>query len=506
MKKILSHALCVLFVIMCSSISPFLMFFPNIGSVKLYEIAIISGIFSIIGLIAFIALRFILKSEYKAALAAGLISVLFQHAGRLATLISYKITLVVFVLVAGGLVFAAYKFLKNDLATLLVKVLSCTLAFLFLLNTCLSIGRIADVVTLNSETKNDVNAQYEYLSGYKKKNINADELPNVYFLIVDEYAGFNSLKKYYDYDNAEFKSFLENNNFTISTTSTNYMGQTYECLANVFNLEVSEKNNYLNTSEEYCHKKASNGALFKLAEDAGYTINVAQTNDLVNYKSQTALYGDTWSQDENGDSIISLLTNASMLAPYTNKLRAVLNNVPLEHFTNKDLSNQLKPNIAPLLYFAESENVGKPATFNLCYTNAPHVPFCYDQNGNVCDNTDNIFSWNNKELYLDQLKYSTTLLEYTITNIIENDPDSIIILMSDHGARDHSGEVDGAEWMSAISSKDAADILCAVYYKGKEFTDIEGMCGSNVLISVVNKAWGYEIPLIKQSDDFYFKK
>lgn len=59
--------------------------------------------------------------------------------------------------------------------------------------------------------------------------------------------------------------------------------------------------------------------------------------------------------------------------------------------------------------------------------------------------------------------------------------------------------------MKEMTVKDNADIICAVYYKGEEFAEIEGMYGSNVLISVVNKAWGYNIPLIPQSDEMYYK-
>lgn len=507
MKKMFSHLLCAVLVILCSALLPIMLFFANVGAVKFYEIAIFIGIYAVIGLGVFVVLRFILKSEYKAGLAAGFFILIFQNSGRLAKIMPYKFVLVIFLLVAGGLIFAVWKLLKDDIAKLFVPVLSVVLTMLLVMNTVISISKIVSVANADKEIQKEIDEQYEYILSCKDGERTTEELPNIYFIITDEYAGFNSLEKYYDYDNAQFKAFLENRKFNLSLNSTNYMEQTFECLANVFNLEVSENNSYAKTSEAYCQKKIKNGVLFKLVESLGYTITVAQTLDVVDYESETDVFGDKWSSTDTGDSTIDLMVAPSMLAPFTDKIRSVLNGVPLDYFVGSArIVSQGQAGIDPLLYFAESENTGKENSFNLCYVSFPHTPFVYDENGNVIDGVEHSADWGEKSYYLNQLKYCTTLLENTIDNIIENDPEAIIVLMSDHGVRDHSDEVSGAEWMSEMTPKDSADILCGVYYGGDEFDGIEGMCGSNVLISVINKAWGYDIPLIGQSDDMYHKK
>ncbi|MBR2724247.1 MAG: hypothetical protein IKB72_02265, partial [Ruminococcus sp.] len=137
------------------------------------------------------------------------------------------------------------------------------------------------------------------------------------------------------------------------------------------------------------------------------------------------------------------------------------------------------------------------------YSLIPHQPFYFDEEGNLKETNKYLNDWSTKDHYLEQYKYSTKLLTQSIENIIENDPESIIIIMSDHGLRMH--EVGRDTWMKDMTPRDNADIICAVYYKGEDFTDIEGLCGANVLISVVNEAYGYDIPIVGQSDDFYFK-
>ena len=288
---VFSHLLCAVLVILCSALLPIMLFFANVGAVKFYEIAIFIGIYAVIGLGVFVVLRFILKSEYKAGLAAGFFILIFQNSGRLAKIMPYKFVLVIFLLVAGGLIFAVWKLLKDDIAKLFVPVLSVVLTMLLVMNTVISISKIVSVANADKEIQKEIDEQYEYILSCKDGERTTEELPNIYFIITDEYAGFNSLEKYYDYDNAQFKAFLENRKFNLSLNSTNYMEQTFECLANVFNLEVSENNSYAKTSEAYCQKKIKNGVLFKLVESLGYTITVAQTLDVVDYESETDVFG-----------------------------------------------------------------------------------------------------------------------------------------------------------------------------------------------------------------------
>ena len=47
-------------------------------------------------------------------------------------------------------------------------------------------------------------------------DVGDNDRPNIYWMIFDEYSNFDVLEKYFDYDNSEFASFLEDSGFTIS--------------------------------------------------------------------------------------------------------------------------------------------------------------------------------------------------------------------------------------------------------------------------------------------------
>lgn len=244
-----------------------------------------------------------------------------------------------------------------------------------------------------------------------------------------------------------------------------------------------------------------------MASDLGYDIRVAQSTPLFDYPSETKMYTDKWSRTSNGQSTIDLITRPSMLTYFTDTVRAILNGVPLDYYKGEThLQLQAAAIEDPLIYFTDdSIYTSSQNTLTICYANIPHQPFFFNENGDLVEDSANINNWNDKNFYLDQYKYATKLVTNAVSSILKNDPNSIILLMSDHGVRNHSNDSNHVEWMESINVKDITNILCAVYYKGEEFTDIENMCGSNVLISIINKEFGYSIPYIEQSDKLYYK-
>jgi len=64
-----------------------------------------------------------------------------------------------------------------------------------------------------------------------------DTLPDIYFIIFDEYAHPDTMKEYYDYDNSEFIASLEEKGIFIATESKTRTPKTPQCLAQVLNME-----------------------------------------------------------------------------------------------------------------------------------------------------------------------------------------------------------------------------------------------------------------------------
>ncbi|MBR2724521.1 MAG: hypothetical protein IKB72_03700, partial [Ruminococcus sp.] len=196
MKKVLSHLLAVVLVLLVSSFMPLFLFFTNIESIKFVEIAIFMGAFSAIGLILFAIIKGITKSEYKAATIAAIVTLIYQNIGRLQPLIGPWFIILLFAALMVGIYFAAKKFLSNDIAKTFAPILTIMLALLCILNTVTSMSKIVDKANLEDKVKAEIDKNYETLLSYKDENETPQELPNVYFFIPDEYAGFKSSEKF----------------------------------------------------------------------------------------------------------------------------------------------------------------------------------------------------------------------------------------------------------------------------------------------------------------------
>ena len=64
------------------------------------------------------------------------------------------------------------------------------------------ISSIPQILTNNNKT-----AVSQEENDIAEKRFTGDK-PNVYFFLFDEYAGFENIEHYYDYDNQEFQIFL----------------------------------------------------------------------------------------------------------------------------------------------------------------------------------------------------------------------------------------------------------------------------------------------------------
>jgi len=501
-KKTFPYIISILVVLLVSCLMPLLLFYANVEAIKFVEVLIFMGIYAAVSLILFFVLRFTTKSIYKAAAITTIVTLIFQNIGRLTPVLNHWIILGIFALLIAAIAILSKKFLSEEIAETFVPVIAVVLAMLYIFNTVMSMGRILNKGSLGDEISKEIDNRFSYLSTFKDEDRPLPEdLPNVYFIIVDEYAGFNSINKLYNYDNSQFKAFLEESGFTVSTSGTNYADGTLECLADVFNLEVNEQNRYRNSSEAYCQKKVSDGVLFRFAEDWGYNIRAVQTSDLIKYKSETKQYGKLWSTTADGELSIELMANPTIYSPIEKAYNSVLKALSVEPTVQKGVVKNLAASSSDPISYLSRDDIFRDNTFTLCYAQFPHQPFYYDENGNLTKNSSKLNDWGDKNMYLGQFKYCTKLLTEGIENILENDPDSIIILMSDHGVRTH--ELDKNPWMKELTKKDTGDILCAIYNQGEEFVDIEGLCGANVITTLVNEVYGYNIPLTQQAEDFY---
>lgn len=130
----------------------------------------------------------------------------------------------------------------------------------------------------------------------------------------------------------------------------------------------------------------------------------------------------------------------------------------------------------------------KEPTLNFSYFVLPHQPFIFDKDGGKTP-LSYTNDWVNKECYLNQLIYTTKQIEKTIDAIVKNDPNSVIIIQSDHSARSLSDE--NGNYL--IDKFDRRHFLNMVYFMGEPIEEIKGKSGVNTLRLVLNKLLGTEM-------------
>lgn len=301
--------------------------------------------------------------------------------------------------------------------------------------------------------------------------------PDIYFIVLDAYTGAGNLKKFWDYDNTPFTSFLESNGFfVVSGARANY-DQTPRCLASALNMahirrpppDLSEWGR-VNRMCELIDLAAAprklreigyeivNLSLFDVAGQPQYyrfpPVDSLSLSELLYFKS-VAGYVDGWFR------------------------RQRLGRLHLEIFSRlRNLAAEPHPPRPRFIY---------------AHVLTPHYPYVFDENGL---RSGPVALRGSHEEYLQQLKYVNRLVTNTIGSILSHSrTPPIILLQGDHGYR-YLPEPDQRE--------SAASILNAYHLPGGRRDWVqEGITPVNSFRMVFNRYFGAHYERVP--DRFYHR-
>ncbi len=469
------------------------LFINNVGEIRFIEAFIIMAAAYAIGLALFGFLWLVLRNRMVSGLIASASLFLFMNFSTIydaihknvvqvhVGYISYAISIVTVVLLSGILIYI------TTISPLIPKTITLFFLIAVTSNIFINTAFAAPGIIETAARTSSADVRYEDASDYDIKASLGRAKPNIYFIITDEYASFPCLKKYYHYDNAEFYDFLTENKFNISRTSYSYSDHTYECLAALAALQPLKVVPTKNELKEQILEK--DNLQYQLLEKLGYDIQGVSAHKIYPFKStgKRSIISDTFkSTAENGDNTLKIILDRTMLywlSPH------------VELSFAKSSSDTYTTTESVIDYLATGkylENSSPTAYF--CYILSPHVPFTHDEHGNRIS-TEYRSAWGVPKIYLGHLKYTTGLLMGAIENILENDPDSVIILQSDHGVRHHRGGEPPHTFI--VEETDTRSILNTVYFSGQSL-DIQGLSAVNTWRLVFNKL-GVEMDLIDDS-------
>lgn len=439
-------------------------------------------LFVVIALVLFFICFMIIRNTYKSAIITVLFMLVFENFSVLEKLLLfifpnlyYWQTTAIFLFILVHLAYFICKFLPKDLESPVSSIFSFILGALIIINIIIAIpGEINKINARELEYETSLNA------GTTLDEASTEKYPNIYLLIFDEFAGFHQMEKYYNYDNIVLKDFLAENGFTISYDSHNESIITTTITTNLVNLNYIVDNT---TSESEKQVLRQNGELFSLMSGLGYDIRKLTINGL--YGEDYKIDGLTsigTSLTATGEDLNTLLLKQSALYPW------------IKHTTSDTLQ---------LVEFLESkDNIPADATFTIAHMAISHTPFYYDENGNIRPSSD-WNNWRDDSIYLDIYKYNTKLIMSIVENLVKNDPDSLIILMSDHGAR-ASTDID--LFMEKFELNDVNNIFNAFYYKGEDLQEYVNLSAVNTLRRLLNLSIGTDYTLVEVPiDDTKYK-
>ncbi len=246
--------------------------------------------------------------------------------------------------------------------------------------------------------------------------------PDIYYIILDRYAGDGILEEFYDYDNKYFSDFLLDRGFYLATGSFSNYQMTSHSLASSLNIEYI---NYLN--EEIGDESSDWMPLFSRLED----------NTVWRFLKEKGYkyihFGPKW-QPTSNNKYADININYYALPEFTSLLLRTTMVLPI---LNKfEIAGTRMEKYKRILYefekLAEIPYKTEP-TFVFAHMLIPHGPFVFDKNGNYIT-SETLNKMSREEKILEQLEFANTKIMQLVDEILErSDTPPIIIIQGDEG-------------------------------------------------------------------------
>jgi hypothetical protein len=271
------------------------------------------------------------------------------------------------------------------------------------------------------------------LTSLESVNVVSDQLPDIFYIILDSYGREDTLEEIYNLDNGEFLTYLESRGFFVADESNSNYPRTELSLASSLNVsyldEVSQQLGNESDNLLPIKSQIDNNLVFQQLRQAGYKI--------ITFPS-----GYELTEISSSDQVISFQT-----APDSFQ-NLLINNTPLSLFLLGKQYDWHRQRIEYTIDQLPEVSHQTQPTFVFAHILTPHPPFVFGPNGEPINphrkygiNDGNEFlSIANREEYLsgyrDQLVYLNSLITESVERILEtSSTQPVIIIQGDHGPR-----------------------------------------------------------------------
>ena len=448
------------------------LFFQNAGEARAADMLPFFGIFLLTALALAAIYGILLRSLSRAAVMACLTMLVVINftmvtdalEARLPWFYSRYALILICALLAGLLILLLKK--KPDL-TALCGILALTFGALTVAGGVQAIPKLMETASYQMASED---GSVIALSGEKR---------NVYYLMFDEYGGDENLRFYFGYDNSDFYGELEKRGFSVSHTSRNTESCWTDTLVpNMLNLDYVADDSMPEKIRRSFLKRPLLAEIFRAN---GYRIHE------VNHRAFLRIAGaEELTTGQTEDNISEYLFQNSIYC----KLPWIRDQITLWMFRNYR-DNYKEPLANAISVLKDCADAAEDPTLTVAYIQCPHAPFVYNADGSVRDLSTGWY-WRDQTLYPGQLQYINKVILETVDNIQQRDPEALILLMSDHGARVSLHMVEqfgGPRFDAAGETAIMQNMLCCVYIPGQTI-DIEGDTAINAARKTIDAAFG----------------
>ena len=422
----------------------------NIGRVEIEEIIlpIILIVGSALGLYYF--WKLILKNENKSAIIVTLIIIVLFSYGHVYYLLndvaidgfdigknSYLIP--AFGLLLGiGIFFTIKTKTVLDNATSILNVISIVFVLVAIGNVLLVTTEIVscDKCTIQELFYEEIDFSSNF-EQHKFSIFENQKIPDVYYLILDEYARSDALLDYHEFDNSEFINFLESKGFHIAKNNFANYPLSMQSIPALMNMRYIDFLSYEIGSDVRNYKPINgkdyglyaNNQVIKSFKEMGFKIITFNTFTLTDYENQL--------------SDISIChRNVNVL---DNKLfDTIARTTIFGYFIERWSEDELRGvTVCTLEEFSKAGNKFEEPVFVWAHVMLPHPPWIFGPNGEsitpgkpllITDNPEFRGSgWEPKYQYIQQVEFANKKTMQIVENILEKDSSAIIIVQGDHG-------------------------------------------------------------------------
>lgn len=328
--------------------------------------------------------------------------------------------------------------------------------------------------------------------------VTSDEMPDIYFIVLDGYGRLDILNEYYGYDNSEFLGYLSSKGFIIPPQARSNYSRTVLSVSSTLNMDfVSNLTpGLIDKGVHYwwlLHPLIVDNQAGRILKDIGYRTYSATTGWGPTDNPTTDVYYQP-------DPIV--LSDLESVALFTTPLRVF--QPILKKYAYIPSHDAHRGLILQNLDFLSAASQEPGHKFFFAHVIAPHPPFVFGENGEPLT-PDYSYSFNDandigltdeeyRAGYISQLKFLNMKLEEVIDGIIENsERPPIIILQADHGP----GMFTDFTSVEGTCLKERYSAFAAYYLPGiKEGAIPDNITPVNLFRVIFNEYFGADYPLL----------